>query len=321
MEGQQLDLFDQPTPELIEKMTFNQFMRLFKRVHLDRKKEGPRLEALCRHMVEFFDGRMIDTIGRQDTRNLLNWLRASKNLGPWTLIKARSVLRLMFNLAETWKEDGFIEGHDTSRLSLPRKNPTLKTERPKAPRPEIFLSPFQFRGWIKAARQANDLGFEAAFRFGIWFRLSPIDLENFNDDEVDNSAFEVRIRRRHTKTDKDPAGCLQVIKLTERAWAWIERCRRFRKAGEKRIISISVNKRRRFAKIRKIAVGMGLQDVTLCVFRRSASDYLLSKGFAKGSVADSLGHTTEKMVDAHYSRMRYSPDRLKITTELLKTFN
>lgn len=321
MSSEQLDLFDQPIPPVVERLTFNQLMRLFKRAHWDRKKEAARQTALCNYMVEFFDGRPIEAIGRQDTINLITWLRTKKNLGAWMLIKARGIMRLMFNLAEIWREDGFVEGHDVHALALPRKNPTFKVPAIRAPKPQLFLFPFEFRGYIRAARKVGDWGFEAAFKMGLWFRLSPIDLENLNDDEIDEQAFEIRVHRRHTITDINPTGCLQVIKLTEKAWALIDRCRRARRPGEKLILPIQLNKRRRFAKIRKAAVAAGFRDMTLSALRRAATDYLLEKGYSKETVADAAGHTTTKMLDPHYSRKKHAPHRYAVTNELVESFS
>lgn len=317
---QQLDLFDQPLPEVVTRLTFNQAMRFFRANHWDTKKGAAKTDSLCRYMVEFFDGRFIDLIGRQDTVNLLNWLRLKKGAGAWYLIRARGILRLLYNRFDIWKEDGAVGGHDLSGLALPRRNPTFKVPAPQPPKPQVFLSPFEHRGWIRAARGAGDLGFEAAFKLGLWFRLSPIDLENLNDDEIDEQAFEIRIQRRHTITEKTPAGAPQVIKLTEKAWALIERCRRYRKPGDKMILPIRVNKRRRFAKIRKLAVASGLRDMTLSVLRRSASDFLLERNFPVDAVSDALGHTTDKIVNFHYSSKKRAPHRGKITTELVDAF-
>ncbi len=228
--------------------------------------------------------------------------------------------RLMFNMAEVWRDDGFVHGHDLRNLQLPRVNPTFKTDPPAKSRPETFISPSIFRSWIKACRAADDLAYEAAFKFAVWFRLSPIDLKNLNDDELDEEAFELRIRRRHTITDKNPHGCLQVIKLDEQSWAMIARCRRFRKPGNKLLFDIQTNGKKRFLKIRKIGMKMGLRSITLSVFRRSASDHLLAKGYQRSHVADALGHTTEKNLDPHDSSKRHAPYRGQITRELTGAF-
>jgi len=315
----QLDLFDQPLPHAITRLTFNQGMRLFQELHWFRTRQGKNSESLCRYIVVFFEGRSVDNIGRQDTFNLLAWLRTEKKQGGWSLIKARAIVRLMYNKLELWKEDGIVGPYDFTGVLLPRKNPTFKVPTPKPPKPQLFISPFEFRGWIKAARKAGDVVFEAAFRFALWFRLSPIDLENLNDDEIDEQAFEIRLFRRHTKTALNPGGCPQTIELTEKAWALINRCRQHRRPGEKLILNM-VNKRRRFAKIRKIAREMGLRDITLSVFRRSASDHLMEQGFSKEAVADSLGHTTEKIVDFHYASKKRAPFRRQVTEELTTKF-
>lgn len=320
MSAEQLELFNQPIPEVIERLTFNQFMRLFKALYWDKKKESKRTGSICNYMVIHFDGKFIDTMGRHETLSLLNWLRTVKNYKAWSLIKARSILRLMFNVIEIWKEDGLVGGYDFTSVRLPRKNPTFKVVMPTPPRPTLFLNPMEFRGWIKAAKKAGDFGFEAAFKLGLWFRLSPIDLENLNDSEIDEQAFEIRVHRRHTITDRNPEGCLQVIALTEKAWAFINRCRQYRKKGETKIIPIQINARRRFAKIRKIAREMGLRDMTLSALRRSGADYILEKGYTKDAVSDALGHTTDKIVEKHYASKKRAPYRREITAELVAGF-
>jgi len=320
MTDHQLNLFDQPLPQRVERLNYTQAMRLFVRFHYGKLRSSSRHDALVRYMEEFFYVKPIETIGRQDTINLLKWLKEEKKQGAWGIIAARGIQRLLFNKLELWKEDGYLGEYDLRALQLPRKNPTFQVPVPKPTRPQVFLNPMEFRGWIKAARRADDFWFEAAFKFGLWFRLSPIDLENLNDDEIFDNDMEIRVHRRHTKTDRQPDGCLQVIELTEKAWALIERCRRYRKPGTKLILPM-INKRRRFAKIRKIAKSMGLKDMTLSALRRSASDHLLEKGFPKEAVADGMGHTTTKMLDPHYSRKKHAPHRRILTRELVSSFN
>lgn len=314
------DLFDQAIPERPESLTFNQGMRLFRLLHWDRKDTAPQNESVCRYLVEFFDGRMLHLIGRQDANNCLTWLRTTKVLGAWSLIKARMILTLLFNKFDEWKEDGVAAGYNFSGLALPRKNPGKMATKVAAPKPTVFISPWEFRKWLKMAVKANDDGFAAAFKLGLWCRLAPIDIEHLNDSEVDDEAFEIRVYRRHTKTDKNPTGCLQVISMTEKLWAEINRCRRFRKPGETRIIPIQVNKRRRFAKIRKLARAHGMRDITLGVLRRSASDFLLEENFSADAVADAMGHTTTKVLDHHYSSKKRTPFRREISQKLTESF-
>jgi len=63
-----------------------------------------------------------------------------------------------------------------------------------------------------------------------------------------------------------------------------------------------------------------LLDATLSAFRRSASDFLLEKGYSREAVADALGHTTEKIVDAHYASKKHAPYRRDVTHDLVVNF-
>lgn len=319
MSGDQLELFEQRPPTLIDTLIFNQAWRLFFELHWSRRKESTRADALCRYIVAFFDGRLIHTITRQDGENLIHHLKTHRNQGPWSLIKARTILRLMFNKLEQWRDDGYAGDYDVSRLLLPKRNPGKAIPSIKAPKREVFHSPFEIRSWIRLARRVGDDGLVSILRLGLWLRLSPIDLEALDDSEIDEEAFEVRIHRRHTKTPRNPVGCLQVIPMTERVWAEINRCRRYRKPGETRVLYF-VNMRRRFGRIRKLARALGMRDLTLGAFRAAAAAALEKGGFDIRTIAQGHGHTTTKMMESHYLPNR-NPHLRKATQELVKKFD
>ncbi len=319
LSGEQLELFDQRPPSIVETLTFNQAWRLFFDLHWSRRKEASRAEALCRYIVAFFDGRLIHTIGRQDGENLIDHLSKVKRQGPWSLIKARSILRLIFHKLEQWKDDGYAGNCDVSRLLLPKRNPGKAIPAMVTPRRVVFHSPFEVRGWINLARLAGDEGLVSTIRLGLWLRLSPIDLEHLDDSEIDEEAFEVRVYRRHTITPKNPQGCLQRIPLTEKVWGEIARCRKYRRPNETRIL-YWCNMRRRFAKLRKMARAKGMRDITLGAFRAAAAAALEKDGFDIRTIAQGHGHTTTKMVESLYLPDR-NPHLRKATGKLAEIFD
>lgn len=294
--------------------------RLFHEHHWKRKKEATRADSLGRYILEYFDGRAVNLIRGQDVDNLLHWLETVKGQGPWSLIKARSLVRLVFNKAEEWREDGGVGGHDFSRLLLPKRNPGKSSKAIRTPPPIDHANPWEYRTWIKLARQVGDRKLVAALRIGIWCRLSPIDLIELDDSEVDEAKFEIRVRRRHTRTPKNPAGILQTIHLTERIWGEIAVCRQYRKAGTSRIID-STNLRRRMAKVRKLARLKGITTaLTLRILRRSAAQHLREAGYDDSVLQEALGHTTTKMARERYTHGP-SPHLKKATAEIVKTFS
>ena len=314
------DLFDQPISAQPESLFWPQLWRLFHEHHWKKRKESTRAESIGRYILEFFDGRAIHLIRGQDVDNLLRWLELSKHQGPWSLIKARSIVRLVYNKLFEWVEDGGVGDIDLTKCALPKRNPGKSSTPIRVPPPIDHANPWEYRTWIKLARQIGDRKLVAALRIGIWCRLSPIDLIELDDSEVDEAKFEIRVRRRHTRTPKNPAGVLQTIHLTERIWGEISVCRQYRKPGTTRIIE-TTNLRRRMAKVRKLARLKGITTaLTLRILRRSAAQHLREAGYDDSVLQEALGHTTTKMARERYTHGP-SPHLKKATAEIVKTFS
>ncbi len=315
----QPDLFDQPVPECPDVLFWPQFWRIFEEHHWAYLKESSRAGAIVRYILAEWHGRAIHLIRAQDVDNLLKNLASHRLQGPWSLQKARMIVRLAFNKAERWKEDGGVGAHDFSRLQLPRRNPGKHSTPIQTPPPIEHASPWEYRTWIKLARKVGDRKLVAALRLGVWCRLSPIDLLELDESEVDEGKFEIRVRRRHTRTPRNPAGILQVIHLTEKIWGEIAVCRQYRKAGTTRLID-QTNIRRRMAKVRKLAAAQGITTrFSLRILRRSAAQHLKSAGYDDGVIAEALAHTTTKMVRERYTTGT-SPNLKKATKALVDTF-
>jgi integrase len=223
-----------------------------------------------------------------------------RTYGASAVNKAHMTLTNMFNRLEDWKEDGWVGGHNISGLALPRRNPGLLVKRLKEPARDRYITPMEYRCYYKIARQ---LGFDeiaSAIRFAIWSHLAPIDLFELNDKEIDEGAWLIRVYRRHTKTDQNPMGSLQIVHLTEKMWAVINRQRQFRAPNEKRIFIIT-NRRRNLAKIRKIARQNGYPDFSWRDLRKAGSGYLHGKGVDRQTRADILGHGDPRVTDTYYT--------------------
>lgn len=314
------DLFDQPIPAQPEILFWPQFWRLFDEHHWRYLKESSRAGALIRYILAEWQGRAFHLIRAQDADNLLKILATKYGQGPWSLQKARMIIRLVFNKAERWKEDGGVGNVDLTRLLLPRRNPGKHSTPIQSPPPIEHVSPWEYRTWIRLAREIGDRKLVAALRIGIWCRLSPIDLVQLDDSEVDETKFEIRVFRRHTRTSKNPAGVLQRIHLTERIWGEIAVCRQFRRPGVTGIID-QTNLRRRMAKIRKLAVARGIHTrFSLRILRRSAAQHLKDVGYDDGVIAEALAHTTTKMVRERYT-VGASPNLKKATVEIVEVFD
>lgn len=321
----QLDLFDQPIPKVVTSLTFNQAVRIFASIYLSKKKMFKNSQSILRYIATFFDGQFLDAIGRMDVENFRIWLArpggaTTRGLGLAATNKAHMVLTLMFNRLEDWKEDRWAGGYDFSGLALPRRNPGSLVHRPKDPAADRYLTPFEFRKIRRAAIRLGDYILADMIRFGIWARLSPIDLLELNDDEivVTDQVCQVEVYRRHTKTARNPQGCLQIVPLTERMWGLLQRWRSTRKAGETRIFPIK-NMRRRLRKIRKLAIEWGVPDFTLGAMRRSGSGYLYEKGVDLATRSEGMGHKTLEITRRHYTP-RTRPHLKKPTTMLVEAF-
>lgn len=324
---QQLDLFDQPISSKLDRLTFNQALRLFEEVYWNKKKMSERTKSSIRYLNSFFNGRNLEEIGRYDienlrmhlSRNVYNQRTNTRGLGVSAVNKAHMIITLLYNKFEQWKQDGWAGGYNFENLVLPRKNPGLLVKKAMEPQDDRFFTPWEFRIWIRLAKQIGDYRLADIIRFGIWLRLSPIDLREFNDDEIDEQNMVIRVYRRHTKTDKNPQGCLQVIPITERIWGRIQTCRRYRDPKENRILDFR-NDRRRLAKLRKAFRALGYRDFTWRHLRRSGSGHLFTKGVDFQTIADGQGHKDPRTTRRYYTPL-VNPNLRKATQVLLSEFD
>lgn len=297
--SEQMDLFDQPIPEVITTLTFNQAVRLFVDFHWGKKPSYWKTKTYLDDLVSYLCGRLLHTITRQDIYELRDLL-AKRHVQASGQNKPHMILTVLMNKFEEWKEDGWVGHYDISGLHLPRRNPGLLVKRLKEPARARFIKPLEYRAYYKICLEVGYFDVAQAIRFGIWGHLAPIDLFSLNDSEIDESAWQIRLYRRHTKTSKNPQGSLQVIELTERMWAELARIRRFRKPGETTYFNI-VNRRRKLAKIRKMAISRGYPDFSWLDLRKAGSGYLYEKGVPREVRAAILGHSDPRVTDRHYT--------------------
>ncbi len=297
--SEQLDLFEQPPPEVVTVLTVNQAVRIFVRLYWKRKKMYKGSLQYLNDIVSFLNGRLLHTITRQDIRNLRAYV-AARGVGISGQNKPHMIFTLMVNKLEEWREDGWAGGHDISGLHLPRHNPGLLVKRAKEKPHLRFITPLEYRAYFKIARELGYHDMAAAIRFGIWAHLSPIDLFALNEDEVDESAWQIHVYRRHTRTDQNPLGSLQVIELTEKMWGALQGQRKYRSPDEKRFFVIT-NRRRKLATIRKVARERGYPDFTWAHLRKAGSGYLHNEGVGRTIRAHILGHKDERVTDRHYT--------------------
>lgn len=316
--SEQLDLFDQPIPPTIESLTFNQAIRLFTFIHWNRTKMSGKTGALVGHLTRIFEGRLINTLGRQDIINMRDRL-SKMGYGTAYINKGHMMVKLMFNKFEAWKSDGWAEGYNFEQIALPRKNPASMVNKPKDPARDRFVQPWEFRVLIRIAKRLNDWDMVDTLKLALWLRLSPVDLEEFNDNEVNENNWQIEIFRRHTITPRTPKGCLQVIPLKEKIWGLIQRRCQYRNEGEKRILNFK-NFKRRFGKLRKAATAENIKPFQLRDFRRSGSGFLWEQGVDAVTVSEGMGHTTTKVWEHHY-KPKTRPHLRKSIDILVKAFD
>lgn len=321
----QLDLFDQPIPLVVDRLTFDQAMRLFVAVHFGTKKMYLNCRAFIRYAVMGLGGQYLDTIGRADVQRLLmalakpDAITLRRALGPSARNKVRMIIMLLFNKYYEWRDDGWAGGHDLRKLVLPNNNPASGTPHLEEPVDDRFFSPWEFRTWIRLAKRLNDFDMVNIIRLGVWLRLSPIDLENLNDDEIDEQNMRIKIYRRHTKTDKNPQGCVQIIPITEKIWGLIQTCKRYRRPGIKTILNFR-NDRRRLGKLRKLVRLEGYTDFTWRHLRRTGSGHLFKKGVDFQIIVDGQGHRDPRTTRRYYVP-KENPGLRKATEILVKDFD
>jgi len=317
--SEQLDLFDAPIPKGVERLTVNQALRLFVDLYWKKKAMYKDTRCFIRYLTSYYDGRFIDELGRLDITNMRrDFAKAGfvspGGLGISALNKCHMIMANMFNRFEEFKEDVWAGGYNFSGLMLPRRNPAQLVKKDKEPAGDRFMQPWEARKLRKYALAIGDDDLGDRILMGIWCRLSPIDLNRLNDDEIKTERWQIEVRRRHTITEKNPKGCLQVIPLKEKIWALIERRRRVRSQVTKDIFN-KTNLRRRLMKLRKYAISQGMRDFTIRDFRRSGSGYLHEKGVDMQTRADGLGHKSQRITQDHYTPP--TKPHLKKSTEML----
>jgi hypothetical protein len=305
-----------------ETLLWPQFYTIFFDHHFHSCKDATYAAALIRYILIEWQDRPLHLTRAQDTENLLKVLRDKYGQGGWQLIKARAFIRNAINKAERWKEDGGVGPYDFSLLQLPRRNPGKFSQPVKEPPPIEKLSPWEWRLWMRVAKRLDDQVLMSMIRIGVWGRLSPIDLIELNDDEIFDDAMEIRLYRRHTRTPRNPVGCLQVIQMTEKFWAEIERMRRFRRPGEKRIFPLTHSQRRsHLDRARYWANKWGINiRFRLQLLRRSGAQRLKDLGVDDKTNADGMGLTSTRVLERRYA-VGVSPNLRRNTEQLVKEYS
>lgn len=293
------ELFSRPIPKRPEELSFLQGMDLFENLHWNSRSMATRTAALIRYLRAFFDEHSLHAIGRQDVVRLRAHLTA-RGLSVSYVNKGQGILKNLYNRFTLWKEDGWAGGYDLSVLKLPTHNPAKLVPMPKPQYDGPFFSPWVIRRYVKIGQQLGDYDMADRIWIGFVCRLSPIDLRELDDAEIDDESFTIRLWRKHTKTPQKPQGCFQEVKLTERLWGRLERRRRGRPEGVTRIFN-NRNERKRFNAIRRVAKAEGLPDVKPIDIRRAAGGQLFEFGFSDTDRARGLAHTTTKVTLDHYT--------------------
>lgn len=285
----QLELFD-ARPIVPFRLKFGQCADIFDIVHWKKTKMSKKIAALVRYTRAVLDEHFMDEIHRTDLENLRVTLHAVHKQGPKGINHAIGYVKSLFNRCYEWRDDGYVEGQDMRGLILPLKNPaSLLRKLTEAPR-DRTPTPLEIRKLIKYARQINDYDAADILRAAFWFRMSPGDLLQFSDAHVNEAKFRIEMRRCHTKTRWNPQGELQVVRMTEKMWGFINRRRMMRPAGTTLILNF-INWRRRLKKLRLYAMKQGMEDFWTGDFRRAAASHLFEKGWSIAAVADALGNT------------------------------
>lgn len=221
--------------------------------------------------------------------------------------KHHMILSRIFRKFEEYREGGFVGGQDFKRIRLPLKNPAALVrkvdERQFARR--VFISPDQKK--ILCSYADEDLC--EIIRGLYWTQLRPSDffaITNANLDLQQRVIFGVQHK---TITSNKPGGVPYKVPIPEQCMDAIIRRVRDTKPGTP--IFRKTNMQKRWQVVRKLA---GMPWLQIRDLRGSAASHLLNEGVNPKTVADSLGHTSLRLI-GNYDKT--AEERLKRAKEIL----
>lgn len=255
------------------------------------RKCWPRINSIL-------SGRYVDEIGREDIERLRREL-AAQGLSPASVNIHHGIMVRLFNKLYEWKEQRTAHGIDFTKISLPSRNPAQMVpradERPFA-RKIAWPKKLVLR-LIAAAQRLGDQDFAEKIQMLYATRLRPGDLWRMTSNNVDLARNTLSGIQHKTITRRLPSGVPYLLAIGPIERNILERRLAIRAEGEP--LFPESNHQKRWKRIRTVA---NLNHVQLRDLRPSSATLLLDNNIDVETVADSLGHTTLRMLPRYARR-------------------
>lgn len=279
------------------RLPFPEALALFGALYWFRLPIGKKSKSHFLRLKTFFANHYLDTITKTNIAQMREAF-AAQGLKGNTINKAHCIMSRVFSKFEEWKDARYVEGHDFSRLSLPRKNPASLV-------PRVNERQFQRNvAWpkkvvyklIRTAEIFGDTDMAEIIEVLYLTRLRPGDLWLMTEKNV-NLARRIIFGIQHkTITTRYPSGVPYLIPISPRVAEILER-RISRAVGG--VLFKRTNLQKRFKAVR---IAASLKHVQLRDFRPSSATLLLDNGIDPETVRDSLGHTTLRLLPSYAPR-------------------
>lgn len=240
-----------------------------------------------KRLSAYFAKHYLETVSKVDIEEMRRYL-IGMGLSPPTVNKYHMIMSRLYNKMEDYREAGTVQGIDFSKIVLPAKNPCSKVKKVNETSyaRRVTLSPFQYN-YLK---QFADQDTRDDLDFLVFTQLRMGDASKITFEDVDWHNYQIRLVQSKTITTTNPSGVEHKVDLTPEIEVLIIKRDRITSKGSP--LFPFVNWRKRFQALRKMANMPKLQTRDL---RKLIPSWLNEVGYNKTLIADSLGHTTDRV--------------------------
>jgi integrase len=312
---QQLELFkDGP---FSVRLPFPEALRIFWEFYWGKLPSASVTKKHRDRLATYFRAFYLDTISKADIEAFRASYKA-QGLSEPTANKAHMLVTRLYNKFWEWKEAGTFNGFDFSKVQIPPKdkNPgkLAKKVNERAFARKVVLTKEKINRLTAWAIQLGDNDLAEIIWGLYWFRLRQSDFFRLTSVNVDTNHWLLEGIQHKTLTTFHPSGVPFRVMMTGPGKELIERRLSEVKPGTP--LFRRSNLQKRFTTIRRLA---GLEYATLQDLRRSAATYLLDNGVDAQTVAEGLGHTTQRMLPTYTPRtLRHHREASELLTSTEK---
>lgn len=295
-------------------------------VCIDNGENKPTTVAFYRHNVpyilEFFEGRVLQSISATDIQKFLIHLRTEKGLAPQTVHHHHRTLNMIFGFAV--------------KQELLRSNPMEKVDRPKLPRRKVDALSLEDAKAFFAAVEKCPLEFRCMLNLLITTGMRRGECVGLKWRDLDEACSTIRIERNVTYTPQSgvvvntpkTATSIRTVPVLESTMVMLDQLRQQRQKENpgirleesflfpsKEDLFLPRDPTSVTRRVKRFMKSNGLPDLSPHDLRHSCATLLLSQGADIKSVQEILGHsnastTLNFYVKADMEQMRAATQKM-----------